>query len=551
MTARSDERGADAGRVITVRDLVRIVLRGAPLALLLAVAAGGAAYYVSHSSTPIFSARVGVVASQPGSQFGDLSLIAPPSVDPGVYQSAIIDGDVISEALTRLNGTPPSETELLAFLRTLRVRVESTLRSSLVWIEVRNASPAYAADAANLIAEELVAWDRERARRSIERSIAALRSTLGDLEDQRSAAAAAGETARVEQLDVLIDRRERELATALDLSANALVVGLLEPLREVTAPERPVAPRVLFTTLVATLLGIVVGYAVQLLRWVLDTRIGGRVEVAAATGLPVLAEFPRVSRRTTELAAESASVFRTNLILATRKARPRVVVVTSPLTRSEKDGVAISLAESFARTGNRTLLVDADLRHPGLTERFDVIPEGAVPLEVLLANPERRYQPVTVTMAARRSFDFVPSFSSERFPADLVNEGLAPQLEAWGQAYDTIVLDASPVMPFADVLALAPLSTGVVLCANVARTTREHLTEALELLSGGGARVLGVVLTGVRLQRRLKLSDLELVDRRAVDPYVTQVTAPRGLDGERRRGTPARLARPERPGPGT
>lgn len=555
MALRRPDSAVSSDPGLSVVDLARILQRGALFALVLAAAAGGAAFYLTSRMPPTYAARVGVVASQPNAQYGELGLIAPPMVDPGVYQSAILEGDVVPEALLRVDGARPSERQLEAFLESaVRVRVENTQMSSMVWIEVRDTSPAYAARVANAIADQLVLWDRERGSRAIDRSIAAIEASLENLNAELADAQAANDAPRVAALTALRTQRDQELEAAVATRSNALVVGLLEPLRLAAPPEEPVGPRVLLVTLAATLLGLALGYAVQLVRWTLDTRVGDRDAVMARTGLPVLAEFPQLRRRAARLSAEAAGFFRTNVVLATRNQQPRVIVVTSPAHPREKLGVALALAESFARSGQRTLLVDADMRSPGITESLDLVPASATPLEVFLANPDRTYSTVNVALGNKRSFDFVPSFSSERYPVDLINEGFAAQLDVWCGSHDVVVLDAPPVLPFADSLAMAPHATGVVVCASARRSDRGRLDEALGLLGRNDVKVLGVVLTDLRRPARRTLQGASGADDEPVEPYRTRVpTSRRPVDraiDEKLQGSPVEVLpdrRAERP----
>ena len=528
MALRRSEGSASTDPGVSVLDLVRILVRGALFAVFLAVAAGASAYYLTSRMPPTYAARVGVVASQLSARFGELGLIAPPMVDPGVYQSAILEGDVVAEALVRVDGVRPGERQLEDFIKdAVRVRVENTQMSSMVWIEVRHTSPAYAARVANAIAEQLVLWDRERASRAIDRSIAAIEASIENLAGEIAEAEAANDAARAAALTALRTQRDQELTAAIATRSSALIVGLLEPLRLAAPPEEPVGPRVVLVTLAATLLGLVLGYAVQLVRWTLDTRIGTRDEVMTRTGLPVLAEFPRLGRRASRLSPEAAGFFRTNVVLATRRQEPRVIVVTSPTHPVEKQGVAIALAESFARSGQRTLLVDADMRSPGVTGALDLVPASATPLEVFLANPDRAYPTVSVALGNKRSFDFVPSFSSERYPVDLINEGFAAQLDSWCQSHDVVVLDTTPVLAYADALAMAPHATGVVVSVSASRSSRDRLDDALGLLARSQVKVLGVVLTDLRRPPRYSRTAANAADDEVIEPYRTRVATSR------------------------
>jgi Mrp family chromosome partitioning ATPase len=494
-TPRSHVGQHDSGaRALDLATVMAFLRRGALMAIGIAAVAGASAYLISRNADPVYRASIVLVASSPGSSFGALDVVSPPRVDPTVYRSALLEGTVVADALTALDGRRPSERELEAFVDRMTVTIENQDLSSVIRIELENADPVYASDVANAIAQKLMDWDRDRARSAITRGIASIERSLEEIDAELATTTDAN---RLETLRALRQNRLLELEQATSASASAVVVGLLEPLRLASPPEQAVGPRVVFSTFVAIVLGLVVGYGLLFVQLAVDSGVTDRDAAIALTGLPVFAEFARRSRRANRLSGEMASFFRTNLTLATQDAKPRIVVITSASEAVEKDGVAVSLAESFARGGSRTLLVDADLRHPGTTAWLDVVPSHAATLEAYLADPGERHVPVNVAAGIRQTFDFIPSFTTARFPVDLLNQGLPGQLDAWRTAYDVIILDAPPVLPFADALAIAPLSTGVVLCASARHSKRDQVLDAVTTLERGQIRLLGVVLTNL------------------------------------------------------
>ena len=517
---------SDSARTIDLQDVLAFLRGGALVALVAAVAAGVSAYLLAASTDPTYRASITLVASEPGSGLGGLNIVAPPPVDPAVYRTALLDGSVISDSLLRVRGQRPSERELDLFRRTVRVSVEDQQVSSVIRIAVDHGDPNFAAEIANTMAQELIDWDRERARRTLLQSVSELERAIEAIDTQLAAGVPAEQQAAL--LSVRAQRAEElELATAA--AASAIVVSRLDTLRPASIPERAIAPRPVFSTFIAALLGLVAGYGLLLLRSALDTRVRDREEAAAVTGLPVLAEFASRGRRDHRLSGDTASRLRTNLMLATKGANTRVIVVTSATQALEKDGVAVAVAESFARSGSDTLLVDTDLRNPGATAWLDVVPSHVAPFEAYLSNPDAGQRPVSVSVAPApgRSFDFIPSFKSARFPVDLLEASLPLQLDDWRARYETIVLDATPVVTFADTLALARLATGVILVVSRRRSAREHVREAVDRLREGEAPVLGVVLTETRPSRRRGVTEeMSVLERQSVDPYKATV-APR------------------------
>jgi len=511
----------DRVSTIRLRDVVGLLRRGALLGLLVAVIAGGTAFVITSNAAPTFRATAALIATQPSSSLLSLNVVAPPQVDPSVYRSALIEGYLVRDALARIDGVAPSQRELERFLRNVRVSVDSRLTSSVIRIDVDHTDPDYAARVANTVTTELLVWDRERGHRALEQGVAIIERAIRDIDAELIAGVS---PSRQTALEALRQQRVQEYERAVAALSSTVVVGLLETLRVASVPEVAIGPRVVFRTFVAAVLGLIIGFGMVLVRTMLDTRVGDRDAAMMVTGMPVMAEFVRLTRRVRRPSDETAAFLRTNVTLATRETKPRVLIVTSVSTANEREGVAAALAESYARSGSRTLLIDADLRHLGATEFLNVASADVAPFEVHLANADRRFPPVSVLVESKRSFDFIPSFTSVRFPGDLLSQGLPPQLEDWKRQYDTIIFDSTPVVPFADTLTIAPLATGVLLCASARTTKREPLETAVNLLERGRVNVIGLVLTElspVRAPRHVRLSGQHEVDLRLTNPSQT------------------------------
>lgn len=152
--------------------------------------------------------------------------------------------------------------------------------------------------------------------------------------------------------------------------------------------------------------------------------------------------------------------------------------------------VVREFAESLASSGLNVLLVDADPRG-GLATTDSGVPD----LTELVAEM-RTPQPVAW---GKGKLTFVSSPNStsdkERF---LRGPEFAAWLAAQRDAYDYTLLDAPPLLRFADGTMLARLADGVAIVAGAERTQGRALSRAREQLERSGARVLGVVLNRVR-----------------------------------------------------
>jgi capsular exopolysaccharide synthesis family protein len=247
----------------------------------------------------------------------------------------------------------------------------------------------------------------------------------------------------------------------------------------------------------AFVLGLFLVYGLILLRDALDTRVRDSDDLAKVTGLPVLAEFPRLPGGSRRLPREASSYLRTNVMFATTDAHPAVILVTSPQESEGKSSVALSLAESFARNDHRTLLVDADLRKPVVGREYGLDPRAVTPLRTWLDHPIEPPTPAQVVLGSGTTLDVIPSFEPAPAPTELLGRGFLEALEGWRKEYDVIVIDSAPVLPVADTLTIAPLCTGTLLVASADGTDRRRLKAAVTLLQRIGVRVLGSVATNL------------------------------------------------------
>lgn len=496
-------------RTVRLPEVMRALRRGAPLALLAALIAGTVAFVVTERMAPVYEASAGLLASQPPSSFGNVDLIRPPVVDPRVYQRVLLDSTLMHDALLRLDGVDRGPAAMKAFQRRVRVSVENQDISSVIHISVRDSDPERAAAYANAIAAALIDWDRDRARDMVANSIAAIERSISDIDAEIAAAVSAGDAGEAQRLQALgatlREQRVRELESARARSASAVVIGLLENLSVAQPPAEAIGPRLVFNVFVALVLGLLFGYAIQFARWSLNHSLTSREQLADLTGQPVLAVFPRPRRGSHRLASDAVGFFRANLLRSVRGERPVVFGITSPDSYLEKTGVAASLAEGLARSGLRTLLIDADLRQQGPGFGIDLGRSQTPSFDAYLQNPNLEMQPVTVVSDARASFDILPARVPARQPSELIAFGFDALIANLRQRYDAIVVDLPPVLAYADALAAAPACTGVVLAVAVGGNGR-HVADAVDLLDANRIHLLGAVLTGNGNTRRARVA---------------------------------------------
>lgn len=291
---------------------------------------------------------------------------------------------------------------------------------------------------------------------------------------------------------VLARDSARAVSNALLVRSRGGQIGVqgLE-LKMIDSPEIPTAviyPNKKLTYAIAILLGLGFGITAAFLWENLGRRVRTRADLADATGVPVFAEIPLTPRVRTvrslgtflldpELRAVSDALrdLRTNLVFAEEGTRS--IVVTSPEGRHGKTTVAAGLAVTIARSGARTILVDADLHRSRVAEMLGVEPAPGLH-EVLEGDPldrnvrETRLEHLYLLTAGRPASD----------PTELLANRFRVTLEALMEQYDAVVIDAPPVAPVNDARVIASLAqTTLVVCA-AGKATHRSVRDAVERL---------------------------------------------------------------------
>jgi Mrp family chromosome partitioning ATPase len=480
----------DAPTALTLRDVLRLLLRGAPFALVVTLLAVATAVFVTDRLDSVYSAEVTLVVSQSVPRVTSVEIIAAPVVDPGVYRTAVYEGDVLRRALAAAAGGPVSPRDVERYARSVRITIEPQQLSSILRIDVRDSSPVWAADLANAIAQELVVWDYTRAQSRFMQAVAAIERSIASIDAELTDPQVSATEARQEALRALRADQLAALERTRAAGAVAVYVPLVEQLSAAAPPTDRVSPRPVLNVAIALLLGLMAGYGLFLIVAVSNPRVGNAEDLQRFSGLPVLAEFPRRGMPTRERSEEAIGWLHARLA----KMKPResclVVAITGLRAPDDSGSVAVSLAEAFARTGERTLLIDADWRRGRTTQELglDVAHTGRAAGD---------FEPPTakVVVDNERSFDFLGAAMATGRPADRLGRFIDEQRATWPQRFDVVVLETSPLLPFADALVVATHAVGTVLCVQPGVASRSDIRRALALLNDVGVRVVGTVLT--------------------------------------------------------
>jgi capsular exopolysaccharide synthesis family protein len=189
--------------------------------------------------------------------------------------------------------------------------------------------------------------------------------------------------------------------------------------------------------------------------------------------------------------AEAFRTLRTNLLFSELAQKLRVIAVTSANPAEGKSITAANLAITFAQQGRSVVLVDGDLRMPGVHTLFRV-PRDPGLTQVLLGDVPLED---ALTTMDPPGLVLLPTGILPPNPAELLGtEAMVRVLARLKERFDIVIFDTAPVLAATDALVVGARCDGVILVVRAGRTDRAAATDAVNQLALVGARVLGAVL---------------------------------------------------------
>jgi capsular exopolysaccharide synthesis family protein len=300
-------------------------------------------------------------------------------------------------------------------------------------------------------------------------------------------------------------------------------VGFADRIRSAGVPGRPISPNNQRNLMLAAMMGLLLGGGLVVLREKLDTRLRGPGDLEAL-GEHVLGVIPSMEEtiktefdgqrtltvngdevRSTLImltspmsaTAEAYRRLRTNLRYAQPDADLRSLVVTSPAKGEGKTTTATNLAVAQAQAGQKTLLIDADLRKSRLHRYFSV-PRTPGLTEALYDTPDPDDLPVIAD-----NLSLLPGGEEVPNPAELLGaRRMRTLIDRMEDAFDLVIVDTAPVLLFSDPMALVAHTDGALLVAAAGETEAPALEHAADRLDDVQATRLGVVLNGFDPEER-------------------------------------------------
>jgi polysaccharide biosynthesis transport protein len=503
---------------LDLRHELAILRARLPLILAVVVIAAGASFGFSSLQPKVYQADATLVVGQSLSSVSPdyTALLASQSLST-TYATVATTRPLLQNVIESL-GLPGTTDDLAR-----RVSASAAIGSTILSITAEDGDPAHAAAIANALADQLIAASPavQGRQTGVQKFVDAdLQATQAQIQAAQTEANTLGalttrtpvQGARLATLQAELTSLQGSYATLLGFSSSGSA-NLLSIIQPAVAPTGPISPRPLLNVLLAIVLSLMLVAAAVFLFAYLDDTVQTPEVVEELTGLPTLGTVLRMTgdAKRSEMyrlatlvyprsaAAEAYRTLRANVDFTAVDAPVRTLLVTSAVPSEGKTVTAANLAIAFALAGRRVLLVDADLRRPGIHTIFNL--PNTEGLTTLLYRDEANVDLIAHSNLHER-LRVLTSGPLPPNPAELAgSERMHRVFERIKATADILIVDSSPLQAVTDSAILGSYMDGTLLVIDSSRTHRATIRQAREVLAKANARVIGVVLNRVANRR--------------------------------------------------
>ncbi len=268
---------------------------------------------------------------------------------------------------------------------------------------------------------------------------------------------------------------------------------------------------------VSILLGLLVSIGYALVVSMLDNTVRTPQDVENGAGLKTLISIPKMDKEKEEstelitfsdgksIVSETFKTLRTNVQFTNiNKKENKIMLVTSCYPSEGKSYVSANLAVTFAQTGKKVILIDADMRRGRQSKVFNK--PNTLGLSNYLSNLDSNGIEIHEKLGSFITETDIPNLSiitSGNIPPNpselLDSDKLFDLVKELDEYFDTIIFDGPPILPVADSLILARIAHSTLIVALAGKTKKDELIEVKNSVLNVGGRIIGVALNKVNI----------------------------------------------------
>ena len=326
--------------------------------------------------------------------------------------------------------------------------------------------------------------------------------------------------------NIVTRMRETSMSASIEFQ-NARVLD------KAVRPQKASSPVVALNLAIGAIGGLGLGLALALIVAFIDDRVKSAYQIEAIVGLPLIGIVPKIRKsnqasrgqvvmnKSDALASEAFLTIHSNLRLKAKSRDSKVILVTSTRPGEGKSFVASNLALTFAKHGERVIIVDCDLRKPNIHNVLGVTnTKGLIDICGLKTPIES-----VVIKEHVPNLDILTAGGRAVNPTNILNDESFPRLiEELRRRYDRVIIDTPPLAPVSDAMIIVQHVDGVMFTVRFNFVRTRGAQYCARRLLETNVPCFGAILNGLDLS----LSDYyygEYYDK-SYKSYVNQVNIP-------------------------
>jgi len=303
-----------------------------------------------------------------------------------------------------------------------------------------------------------------------------------------------------EQLYIFLMEKAEE--TAISKTSNVAVAKTIDPPK---AAYKPISPKKSIVLALALLAGLIVPLATIFIRELLNNKISTKEDISHNTDVPIIGEISHngtndnmvVASSGRSAIAEQFRALRTNLSFFLRTSEQKVILFTSSVSGEGKSFTAINLGNILALTGKKVILMEMDLRKPGLSVKLNV--ENNKGFSNFTIDQKLTTSDIIKPLEINPNLFLISSGPIPPNPAEtLMSERTNVLLEDLKSRFDYIIMDAPPVGVITDAQLLADKADVSIYMMREGVTLKSHIQIVNDLFKNNKMRNLAIIVNDIK-----------------------------------------------------
>ncbi|SHF15345.1 GumC family protein [Pedobacter caeni] len=303
-----------------------------------------------------------------------------------------------------------------------------------------------------------------------------------------------------QELYIFLMQKSEE--TAISKTSNIANSKTIDPPK---SEVKPFSPKRMVVYLFGLVAGMVIPLGLMYVKDMLNDKIQTKEDIIRLTQVPIIGEISHdegndnmvVANSSRSAISEQFRAMRTNLSFFFKNADEKVILLTSSMSGEGKSFVAINLGQILALTNKKVLLMELDLRKPGLSAKLQI--SNPIGFTNYVTTPELTAADIVKPLKAQENLFVVSSGPIPPNPAELLlSERTKTLMQELKQQFDYIIIDAPPVGIVTDAQLLASYSDVCMYLVRQNYTLKQQINIVDDLARSQKIKGLSIVVNDIK-----------------------------------------------------